>query len=406
MLYPRQVLKRIGQLSVLLAFFVSVFFTSLVSADHLLVSRYFSGAWTSKDHQSQGIMLHIAEQPDESKVGVAHWFTFGNDLESAWYVAAGPVEGHEIVMKLFSASGVGFLEPESPESLSVAEIGTLILSFHNCNQGTAFFDTPEDELGSGEFDIRRLTSLYHSRCSGGLSDDTPSDKRPEKLDVDLNPVREDVSGKGKAKFWQRPDRSDFAVGVEGMPDGIYDLMVCDADQGDLEIIEGEGGLEFRSPEIDSKLLLNFDPRDCQIDLVDGMGTAFSSGDAVLMAKDKGKPEDKPGNGSQNADIKVDLTNTGVIVEAEGEAGFAIHGVNTEFEIEIENVPPGFYPLVIDGDEKAQIEVVEDDGKFKGKLKFASPEKNGSLQLNFDPRDSIIEVLEGDAVILESLFPDK
>jgi hypothetical protein len=406
MFYARIVHHRTAFLSLILAMFSSVFFSSIAFADHLMISRYFSGAWTAKDKQSQGIMLHIAGQEDESKAGVAHWFTFGNDLESAWYVAVGPVEGHKIVMKLFSASGVAFLEPESPESLAVSEIGTLMLSFHNCNQGTASFDTPDDVIGSGEFEIRRLTSLYHSRCSGGLSDDTPSDKRPEKLDVDLLSVRDDISGKGKAKFWQRVDRSDFSVEVEGVPDRIYDLMVCGADQGDLEVIAGEGGLEFRSPEIDSKLPLNFDPRDCQIELVDGIGTALSSGDAVLAAKETGKPDDKPGNGSSNVKIEVDLTNTGVIAQAEGEAEFSISGVNTEFEIEIENVPAGLYPLLVDGDEKGQIEVIENNGSFSGKLKFTSPVKNGSQALLFSPLGAIVEVLQGDTVILESLFPDE
>jgi hypothetical protein len=139
-----------------------------------------------------------------------------------------------------------------------------------CNQGTATFDTPEEVIGSGEFRISRLTSLYHSRCSGGLSDDTPSDKCPEKLDVRLVPARDD----------------------------------------------------------------------------------------------------------------------------------------TEFSVEVENVPADFYPLMVGDIERGQIEVVEIDGKLKGKLKFKDPQTAESELLDFDPRGEIVEVFQGDVVILESLCPNE
>jgi hypothetical protein len=375
--------------------------------DHLAITRYFSGAWAAKEHQSQGLMLHITEQPDESKAGVVHWFTFGNDLETAWFVAVGTIEGHEIHMTLFSASGVGFLEPEALDSVAVEEIGTLILSFHNCNQGAVFFDTPAEILGSGEFDIRRLTSLYHSRCSGGVSDDTPSDRRPQKYDVALLPARDDISGKGKAMYWERADRSDFKVTADGIPDDAYDLTVCGDSVGTLEVTGGEGSLEFRSPGIDSKALLDFIPLTCQINLDDAVGTALTSGDSVLAATDKGGPAtDPPGGGSKNFDISVELTSTGHIDGAEGEATYKRAGSHTEFEVKISGIPAGPYPLVLDTVEIGQINVVEDDGQFKGRLRFKNPAEPDSDALDFDPRGKLIEILQGEVVILESLFPDE
>ncbi|MDX1460023.1 MAG: hypothetical protein R3348_03110 [Xanthomonadales bacterium] len=373
---------------------------SMAWADHLVISRYFSGAWMQPDHESQGLVLHIAEGLEDSKVAVAHWFTFGIDLETAWYLAHGEVDGHEIHMTLFSASGIGFMETDLPGDELVEAVGTLSLSFDNCNQGTAFFDTPEEVIGSGEFRIRRLTSLYRSRCSGGISDDTPSDKRPEKLSVKLLPARDDVGGEGKAQFWERPDRSDFIVAVEGAPDGSYDLFVCGEDtDDDLLVVAGEGALQYRSPAIDAKLLLDFDPRECSIELHDEAGVALTSGDAVLAPHEKG-PKEKDGG----VEIGVDLTNTGVIPDAEGEAEYEAYEDEAEFEVEIEGVPAGLYPLFVGGEDQGQIEVVEDDGKFKGKLKFSDPERVDTELLDFDPRGEIVEVLQGDAVILEALFP--
>lgn len=386
---------------------IALLFATPLSADHLMITRYFSGAWAQPDHESQGIMLHIAEQVDGSRIGVAHWFTFGPDLESAWYVALGPVDGHGLHMRLFAASGIGFLEPDVEGDALVEEIGTLILSFHNCNQGTAAYETPEEALGSGEFRIRRLTSLFRSRCSGGISDDTPSDKRPEKLSVRLQPARDDISGEGKSMFWQRADRSDFKVEVEGMPDGIYDLLVCEVDVGNLEVIAGEGGLEYRSPAIGSKPLLDFDPVNCRIDVSDGAGLALTSGDAVLLEWHGHEGHD---SGSKGPDsrvwIEADLTSTGVIEGAEGEAEFEATGAKMEFSVEISHVPAGVYSLSVGGSEEADFEVFEDGGVFRGKVKFSNPPKAETLLLDFDPRSEIVEVLQGDVVILESLFPDE
>ena len=323
----------ISSTAIALAGVLALFFVSPVSAEHLMITRYFSGAW---------------------------------------YVALEPVGRHTINMRLFAASGISFLEPDVEGDALVQEVGTLGLSFHNCNQGSARFETPDEVLGSGEFRSRRLTSLFHSRCSGGISDDTPSGKRPEKLSVRLHPARDDIGGVGKAMFWERPDRSDFKVEAENVPDGIKDLMVCEEDAGDFEVLAGEGSLEYRSPAIDSKLLLDFDPRNCRIDLADGLGLALTSGDAVLSDGNRPKDDDDlPGHDAE-LEIKVDLTNTGVIPGAEREAEFEMKGDKSEFSVEVENVPAGVYTLHVGGSEKADIEVFEDDGQFRGKVKFSNP----------------------------------
>lgn len=384
---------------------IGVLISTNTQADHLMISRYFSGAWQQPDHESQGIMLHIAEVGEGEKVGVAHWFTFGNDFETAWFIANGPVDGHEIHMTLYTASGIGFLEADMPGDPMVSEAGTLILSFHNCNQGTATFETPEEVIGSGSFRIQRLTSLFRSRCSGGISDDTPSDKRPEKLDVRLFSARDGITGDGKAQFWERPDRSDFKVEAEGVPDGAYDLFVCGEDTGDdLTVLGGEGEIEFRSPPIDSKAHLDFEPRGCQIELHDGLGAALTSGDQVLSAKDA-EPEDDDGEDG-GLEIEVALTNTGVLPDAEGEAEYEIEGDEKEFEVEIEDVPAGLYALHVAGVKEGDIEVVENDGQFKGKLEFSNPQTADSELLDFDPRGEIVEILQGGVVILETLFPEE
>jgi len=216
-------------------------------------------------------------------------------------------------------------------------------------------------------------------------------------------ARDDVTGKGKAKFWERSDRSDFQVEAEGAADGTYTLQVCGEDRGEMEIAGGEGEMTFRSPANDSTMLLDFDPRDCPIDLLDGDGIALTSGDAVLAEKQKGKKDDDEGEGIE---IKVDLNNVGVIEGAKGEAGFGMDSDEREFEVEIENVPVGLYAVMVAGVKVGDLEVVENDGETMGELEFSDPQEPDSLLLDFDPHGEIIEVLQDGVVILEVLFPDE
>jgi hypothetical protein len=143
-------------------------------------------------------------------------------------------------------------------------------------------------------------------------------------------------------------------------------------------------------------------------LHDGGGAALSSGDNVLAEKDHGNNGGGNGNGNNGKqEISVEMDNTGVMPAAEGKATYEIKNNSVEFEVEIEDIPAGMYPLHVVNIERGQIEVIEDDGKFKGKLKFSDPQKEGRELLNFDPRGEIVEVYGGGDIILETIpFPDE
>ena len=46
-----------------------------------------------------------------------------------------------------------------------------------------------------------------------------------------------------------------------------------------------------------------------------------------------------------------------------------------------------------------------DGSVEGELEFRNPVEPGKLLLDFDPRGQQIDVLDGNTVVLETLFPD-
>jgi len=395
-----------------LILFFSLFLSISVLADDLLITRSFSGIWDQPEQQNQGIVLQIGENPGDVKVGVAYWFTYGEN-HPTWLVGIGDVNGNEINMKLYTVSGLSFMADAIEESAEVNHVGTLDLKFRNCNHGQAYYDTPEEVIGSGDFPIKRLNSIYRMRCSGGISDDTMAGGKPLQLEVDLHPPGDVGSADGEAKFWEREDRSDFKVEVEDLDDKTYALRVCgEVQEGGLVVTDGEGELAYRSPANDDHLLLIFDPRECEtavldgeavmIEVLDGETVVLTSGDDVLAEKTKGTQDKDDKEGSK---VEIDLTSTEVIEGAKGEAEYEDYADEKEFSVKIKNVPAGTYMLKVGGDVKGSIEVVEDDGDFEGKIKFTDPQETDTLDLDFVPSGLDIDVLNGsDEIILHAVFP--
>lgn len=388
----------------LLALLLTAAMSTPSFAGDLVVTRYFSGLWDQPKQENQGIVLQVVDTDEVVKHAVGYWFTYGADLESAWFIGIGQVEGSEVVLDMYTVSGIGFMQDAMPEIDKVAAVGSMVLSFRNCNHGTASYDFGDAAQGSGEFDIRKLAGLYNSRCSGGISDDTPSHARPVQLEVELSPARDGISGKGKAKFWERVDRSDFHVSAEGIADGDYDVHVCGASVATLPAAAGHGEIQFRSPDAEGKALLTFDPRNCPVALHDAEGAVLSSGDAVLSPKTH--PGQGPGDKPGMSDVTAVLQSTGLIGGAEGEAEYRVKMNSIEFEVEVKGLPEGSYALDVGGVQRGEIEVTPSGNDTKGKLRFSDPQKEERLALDFDPRGELIEVRAGADIFLEVFFPEE
>jgi hypothetical protein len=188
--------------------------------------------------------------------------------------------------------------------------------------------------------------------------------------------------------------------VRQLPDGVYELLVCGEDRGDIEVIDGSGHADFRSPASDEHALLDFDPRDCTIEVADGSGAALTSGDAVLS--DKG---DKPAKPDHPANMRIEaaLESSGLVDGAEGSAEYRVAGGKVEFNVTVTGLPAGDYPLVVGGSEAGVIEVRRDGSRSQ--LNFRDPARPGAELLDFDPLGQVIEVLFGGEVVLDALFPD-
>lgn len=384
-------------------------------AQNVVVTRNFTGGWDQPNHESQGISLQIIDQASGNKVAIAYWFTYGDDQKSSWFLGVGPVVANRIEMTLFEGSGVGFLEDNSPGDDQVAEVGTMEIEFSGCDDGVVTFATEISGVGSGSFPISRLTDMFNTDCSGGVSDDTPSDVLATEQRIGLASAREGITGSGHADFEERADRTNFSVEVEDLADGGYRIMVGGTDRGELIVALGIGETEFRSPVEIGKVLLTFDPRGELIEIHDDLGAVLTSGDTVFGGGgDDGGGDDNGGGGGDDdpdidfgtTEIEVDLTNTGVFAEASGDARLRPLEDRTDFRVEIEDVPVGPYSLRVGGQVVGTLQVTElGDGSIEGELEFRNPVEPGKILLDFDPRGQNIEVLDGSTVILEVLFPE-
>jgi len=394
----------------------------------LLTTRHFTGLWDQVDQESQGITLQVIEQSDDSRVALAYWFTYGSDRKSAWYMGIGTLIEDRMEFNLFDSTDVGFLEDAKPGDESVVAIGTMTITFDSCDSGNVTFQTDHPEVGSGSFRIQRLTDIMNTHCSGGISDDMDVYAMHGEQQIPLGPARGDITGSGHARYGDSSGYMEFEIEVTGLPDGTYHLYVGGADRGAFAVTGGFGEFEFSSPMETGQHLLTFDPRGMSIEIHDGTGAVLSSSgqtfdghhgqghmndDDHYYGCDDDRNHGGHGAGGGHHDcveegevneIRADLTNTGLIPAASGEAEWEMSSDRVEFTVDIEDVPVGSYDLVVGGENVGTIVAVDMHGSVFGIIHFRDPEGYGKAHLDFDPRGQHIQILsQGDAV-LEVDFP--
>jgi len=381
-----------------------------LTAQALEVTGSFTGFWGQPDQQNQGLIIAISRLPNGEKTGVVYWAHFDDMGNPSWLLAQGDIEGDMIMAEVFRFEGITFMQPVDENSNFGEAIGTLDVQFESCVAGNVEFRTEDPVIGSGEFRIERLSNQPGSECSGGISDDMPPGDLPQRFDIDLVPTGVLPDATGNAEFDLTPGRGDFEVEIENVPAGDYELQVGGEARGLITVVAtgtGSGEIEFRSPVTPGKELLDFDPRDQIIDvLLDGevvlTALAPEQGDFVGNGP---PPFDTPATGS--LEIEIDLTNEGVYPDGSASAEFEMSGPQSDFDVEVEGIPTGTYPLFVDGIKQGDIAVVEDDeGETQGRIAFRFPPTGGGEFFDFDPRGQTLEIFEGATRLFFADFPDE
>jgi len=405
------------------------------SMGDFMVTRHFTGAWAQVDQESQGLNLEVIDQWDDARRSVAYWYTYGADRKTAWYLGIGDLVDDHIVYELYDSTDVGFMQDDEPGDDSVQSIGTMTIVFDNCNSGTVTFETSHAEVGSGSFNIARVSEIMNTHCSGGISDDMHADAMFGEQRMELTSAREGITANGHARYEDYPGHMEFEIDVEGLPDGDYHLYIGMQDRGVFSVIGGRGSMEFTSPGATGNMMMTFDPRGMLIEIHDDQGVVLSAfenrfaQDEHVHHGDGGEDDHHfdcesgqgmghgmgPGMGNMDdcvnegefIEIEVDLVSTAVLSEAKGEAEWKMNTDRVEFSVEIEDVPVGSYLLKVGGIEEGIIEAYEmHDGDVYGRITFRDPETTGRKHLDFEPRGQKLEVFQGDNVILEASFPSE
>jgi hypothetical protein len=170
----------------------------------------------------------------------------------------------------------------------------------------------------------------------------------------------DADAAGKARFEVRRDRTRFSVEVEKLPAGRYELRVGGAAKASITANAlGRGKAEFstrRSGADRMKLPLDFDPSGQLIEVAQGGNVFLSVVFPNLFGNGTGGGSGSGGGGGVPADqrTRVDLISTGAIAKAKGFAEYRVDSGRIRFQVEIEDVPAGSYPLFVDGAQRATL----------------------------------------------------
>ncbi len=378
-------------------------------AQAVVITKDFTGLWLQPDHESQGFDFQVINQNGGVTQAVVYWYTYDTAGNPMWLIGMGDVEGNQVSMDLMTVTGVTNLQDNDPQTRNEIILASASFTFDDCQNGTvdispkptgATVDSPNSISGTGGIvRVQRLTSIQGSSCSGGISDNTEVTESSYEVTQFMSNTGVYPDGNARIKFKQSATTTEFEVEVEDIPVGSYDLRVDGVIRGQFEVIvDGsgtEGDIEFDSPADQDEILLDFDPRDKAVEVLENGAVLFG----VVFTPESIVNPDPVSSGAppfaNDVETEMVMNNTGLIQSAKGEVKLDQEMTEVEFEVEIEDLPLGNYGLFVDGALVGTITVENDEGGAEGEIEFSFPEEAGNSILDFDPRGKLIEVRQGD-----------
>ncbi|MFC1688999.1 hypothetical protein ACFL07_04990 [Pseudomonadota bacterium] len=156
------------------------------------INSSYNDAWYNADTDGQGFLIIVFE---DIKSVFLSWFTFdtvaSNDQATLggsgqrWVTAFGSYEGDTAVLDIISTSQGQF---DTGTEVQRDVIGTLTLSFDDCQAGTVEYDIPGLDL-QGEIDIQRVVTDLVAQCQQKTgSSVTKSDLSSARADSPQEPL--------------------------------------------------------------------------------------------------------------------------------------------------------------------------------------------------------------------------
>ena len=125
--------------------------------EEFVVRDEMSGAWFDPAHDGEGFIIEMLD----SRRAVVYWFTYDENGRQRWFIGIAQARKNQLVIdELLEMQGGSF--GSAPNNISESVIGSLVLDFESCDDGTAFY-TVNGETGSQ--DITRLSAINGRSCA-------------------------------------------------------------------------------------------------------------------------------------------------------------------------------------------------------------------------------------------------
>jgi hypothetical protein len=187
---------------------------------------------------------------------------------------------------------------------------------------------------------------------------------------------------------------ELRVEIQNVPAGTYGVLIDGVPRGTITTDAlGQGQIDFDSAPAAGEVLLDFNPTG-DVDVVQAAtGALVLSLTADATCPGAAAP---PPGGCTPLEDEVALVNCGAIVSASGKSRLRVReDCRTELRVEIQNVPAGGYPLLVDGVLRGTIPV---DATGQGQIEFDTQPGLGELVLDFDPTGEV-DVTDGSVLVL-------
>jgi len=202
-----------------------------------------------------------------------------------------------------------------------------------------------------------------------------------------------LTGNGQAQLRFQEDKKGvetFRVQLKNISGPNWSLFVNGVLAGAIPTQKSSGGITFRS---NGSPMLNFDPRNQVIDIVQDTNIVFSGNLEPQIP---------------NISVAIPSANTGSIpstgVDPDGKATARLRTDNNavrSFSVELEDVPAGNYEFLADGVSQGFINVMTKGSETAGEIEFSSHmDETNELPLNFNPTNAIFTVQQSNVVFFQ------
>ena len=147
--------------------------TNAAAADDETVNNFIqgghSGAWYNVTQPGHGLFIEVLNDSSSptGKEIVAAWFAYFNG-EQIWLLAQGDVikegDGFKAYLDASIFEGNDFPPDYDPGQTMESAWGTLVLGFTGCDKAHLEWDSEVTGYGTGELDLKRLTTIADSQC--------------------------------------------------------------------------------------------------------------------------------------------------------------------------------------------------------------------------------------------------